>query len=180
MLPKSRLSNAGPLLPKRVSSATPSAKDAVVTTPMAASAPMRFVRATALMARAEASPHSPAPSEDRDAEQRRGGVPAEDGVREAVADVAHALEGDEHAEQPAQRSGQRRGHEALDEELVAERVDQRLPEPAHQPARFVVSMPSALSTTRGTPRCCEDLHPRAEDLLDDRRHDDLGRVCRSR
>ena len=62
MLPNSSGSNAGPLLPKRVSSATPSANDAVVTTPIAASAPIRRLRVTALMARAEASPHTPAPS----------------------------------------------------------------------------------------------------------------------
>ena len=61
MLPNSSASKAGPLLPKRVSSATPSAKDAVVTTPIAASAPMRRLRATALMASADASPQSPAP-----------------------------------------------------------------------------------------------------------------------
>ncbi len=62
MLPNSSASNDGPLLPNLVSSATPSAKDAVVTTPIAASAPMRGVRATALMASAEASPQAPAPS----------------------------------------------------------------------------------------------------------------------
>ncbi len=62
MLPNSRASNAGPLVPNRVSRATPSANDAVVTTPIAASAPIRRLRVTALMASAEARPHSPAPS----------------------------------------------------------------------------------------------------------------------
>ena len=61
MLPNSRLSNAGPLLPNFVSSATPSANDAVVTTPIAASAPMRCRRVTALIASADARPQRPAP-----------------------------------------------------------------------------------------------------------------------
>lgn len=62
MLPKSAWSNAGPLVPNLLKSATPRANDAVVTTPMAASAPMRLRRATVVMAMADAMPHSPAPS----------------------------------------------------------------------------------------------------------------------
>ncbi len=62
MLPKSALSNAGPEEPNLLNRATPRANDAVVTTPMAASAPKRLRRATAVMAMAEAMPHSPAPS----------------------------------------------------------------------------------------------------------------------
>ena len=58
MLPNSSASKDGPVVPNRVSSATPSANDAVVMTPIAASAPIRRLRATALMASAEASPQS--------------------------------------------------------------------------------------------------------------------------
>ena len=61
MLPNSAASKLGPLLPKTVSRATPSANDAVVMTPMAASAPIRRRRVTLLMASADASPHTPAP-----------------------------------------------------------------------------------------------------------------------
>ena len=62
MLPNSAASKLGPRLPKTVSSATPSAKEAVVMTPIAASAPMRWARATRLIASAEAKPQMPAPS----------------------------------------------------------------------------------------------------------------------
>ena len=62
MLPNSSASNAGPLVPKRVSSATPRANDEVVTTPIAASAPIRRLRATALMSSADPRPQAPAPS----------------------------------------------------------------------------------------------------------------------
>ena len=61
MLPNNALSNAGPLEPNFANSATPRANDAVVMTPMAASAPTRLLRLTALMANAEAIPHRPAP-----------------------------------------------------------------------------------------------------------------------
>jgi hypothetical protein len=101
MLPNSSASKDGPLLPKRVSSATPSAKDAVVTTPIAASAPMRRLRATALMASADASPHSPARAR-RAADERCGGVAAEARVRQAVADVAHAAQDDEDPDETAE------------------------------------------------------------------------------
>ena len=61
MLPNSAASKLGPLLPNTVSSTTPSANDAVVITPMAASAPIRRLRVTRLMDNADASPQTPAP-----------------------------------------------------------------------------------------------------------------------
>jgi hypothetical protein len=62
MLPNSAASKLAPLLPNFVSRATPSAKEAVVMTPIAASAPILRRRVTDVMARAEASPQTPAPS----------------------------------------------------------------------------------------------------------------------
>ena len=60
--PNSAASKLGPLLPNRARSATPRAKEAVVTTPIAASEPIRCLRATLLMASAEPTPQTPAPS----------------------------------------------------------------------------------------------------------------------
>ena len=61
MLPKSALSNDGPLVPNLANRATPRANDAIVITPMAASAPTRLRLVTAVIASADAIPHSPAP-----------------------------------------------------------------------------------------------------------------------
>ena len=61
MLPKSAASKLRPLRPKSANSASPSAKEAVVMTPMAASAPIRRPRVTALIISAEATPQMPAP-----------------------------------------------------------------------------------------------------------------------
>ena len=61
MDPKSAFSKDGPLDPNRANRATPKANDAVVITPIAASAPSRLRLDTALIARADAIPHNPAP-----------------------------------------------------------------------------------------------------------------------
>jgi hypothetical protein len=61
MLPNSAASKLGPLLPNLVSRATPRANDAVVMTPMAASAPILRRRVTDVMANADARPQTPAP-----------------------------------------------------------------------------------------------------------------------
>ena len=57
-----------------------------------------------------------------DPEERTGGETAEDGVRQPVADVAHALEHDVDADQPAQGAGEGGHDEAVAEELELERV----------------------------------------------------------
>ena len=62
MLPNRAFSNAGPLVPNLANSATPSANDAIVMTPIAASAPTRLFFTTTVIARAEPMPHRPAPS----------------------------------------------------------------------------------------------------------------------
>ena len=62
MLPNRALSNEGPLVPNLANSATPRAKDAMVMTPIAASAPTRLFLTTTVIASAEAMPHSPAAS----------------------------------------------------------------------------------------------------------------------
>jgi len=59
--PKSALSKDGPLVPNFANRATPSAKDAIVITPMAASAPTRLRLVTAVIASADAIPQRPAP-----------------------------------------------------------------------------------------------------------------------
>ena len=65
MLPKRAFSKAGPLVPNFAKSATPSANEAVVITPIAASAPSLLRRETEVMAMAEAMPHRPAPRKYR-------------------------------------------------------------------------------------------------------------------
>ena len=60
--PKRAASKLGPRLPNFARRATPRAKDAVVTTPIAASEPIRCLRATLLIASAEPTPQTPAPS----------------------------------------------------------------------------------------------------------------------
>ncbi len=61
MLPNSAASKLAPREPKIEIRAMPRAKDAVVMTPIAASAPMRRLREIRLIASAEPSPHTPAP-----------------------------------------------------------------------------------------------------------------------
>ncbi len=62
MLPNSAASKLRPLVPNSANSARPSANDAVVMTPIAASEPMIRRRVTALIMSAETTPHTPAPS----------------------------------------------------------------------------------------------------------------------
>jgi hypothetical protein len=62
MLPKSAASKFWPRRPNRAKRANPSANDAVVITPMAASAPITRRRVTPLIISAEATPQAPAPS----------------------------------------------------------------------------------------------------------------------
>ena len=101
-------------------SARPSANEAVVITPMAASAPIARRRVTPLISSADATPQHAGAEHEVDAEQGAGGEPAEDRVGQAVADVAHALEHDEHADEPAQRPGDRGDDDAVAEELEVE------------------------------------------------------------
>ena len=62
------------------------------------------------------APHTGA-EHDVDAEQGAGGEPAEDGVGEAMTDVAHSLEHHEHTDEAAQRPGDRGNDDAVAEEL---------------------------------------------------------------
>ena len=62
MLPNSAASKLRPLVPNSANSASPSANDAVVMTPIAASEPMMRRRVTALIMSADTTPHRPAPS----------------------------------------------------------------------------------------------------------------------
>ena len=74
-------------------------------TPIAASAPIvRRRRDTTDEQRRGDTPH-PGTEHEVDAQQSAGGEPSEDGVGQAVADVAHPLEHDEHADEPAQAAG---------------------------------------------------------------------------
>ena len=107
MLPNRAASKLGPRRPNTANRARPSANDAVVITPIAASAPIARRRVTPLISSADARPHTPAPRKKFTPSSGAGGEAAEDGVRQPVADVAHALEHDEHADEPAQRAGER-------------------------------------------------------------------------
>ena len=61
MLPNRAASKLRPRRPKMANRARPRAKEAVVITPMAASAPMTRRRVTRLIMRPDATPHTPAP-----------------------------------------------------------------------------------------------------------------------
>ena len=97
--------------------ATPRAKLAVVTMPMAASAPMTLLRVVRDMRRAERKPQMLAPHEEIDRHNVTYYGTAEYGMREAVADVGHAAEDDVDADQATQASGEGGGYQALDEEF---------------------------------------------------------------
>ena len=70
-----------------------------------------------------------------DAEQRARREAAEDRVRQAVTDVAHALQHDVHADQPAQRAGDGRDDQAVAEELELERAQQSIDHDAFRSQR---------------------------------------------
>ena len=62
MLPNRAASKLRPFVPKSANNASPSANDAVVMTPIAASDPITRRRVTPLIMSADATPHTPAPS----------------------------------------------------------------------------------------------------------------------
>ena len=108
MLPNSAASKFRVKLRVLLIRATPTAKLAVVTMPIAASAPMRRRRATALMSNADDEPPEPGPQVEVDRRDVGDDGPAEHRVRQAMADVAHVPQHDVDADQPAQRAHQHR------------------------------------------------------------------------
>ena len=67
--------------------------------PMAASAPSRRRAAEFVDEQGRRHPHRPSPQIEIDLEQKADDRPAEHGVGEAMADVAHAAQDDVHADQ---------------------------------------------------------------------------------
>ncbi len=85
---------------------------------MAASAPIVAPPGDAVDQQRRGDAPHPGAEHEVDAEQGAGGEAAEDGVGQAVADVAHPLEHDEHADESAQRAG-----EGGDDHPVAEELE---------------------------------------------------------
>jgi hypothetical protein len=113
MLPNSSASKDGPVLPKRVSSATPSAKEAVVTDADRGVGADAAAAGDGVDGERGRQPPQPGPSTIGQPDERGGGVAAEDRVRQAVADVAHAAQDDEDPDEAAQAPGEDGGDQPL-------------------------------------------------------------------
>ena len=104
--PNRTASSERPTARDRLWMTSPIANEAVVTTPIAASAPIVPRPATRAISSAVNNAPQPGAEEVRGAERSRDRSTSEHGVRQAVADVAHRPQHDVHADQAAQRAGE--------------------------------------------------------------------------
>ena len=193
MLPNSAASKLRPTPPNSANRASPSANDAVVMTPIAASAPISAATRDPVDHQRRGDAPDAGAEQEVHAEQRAGGEAAEDRVRQAVADVAHARAARRNTPtSPHSAPGERRDRDPVAEELEVVRARaglphrrsagrcedrRRVPECRRRrgmPACSRMSMraPKVRSSTSGVSTCCR--RPSADDPVE---ADEAGQVA---